>query len=140
MSSNIRHAMRSSFASSCGRRKSRLAAKSRCTSVAVEVAAYRIAQEALTNVLRHANGQHCTLRMQMEDSALCLEIADDGQGLPAQYRAGVGLRAMAERAEELGGRCSITQGPTGGTVVRARLPVAQEPIPQPITAASVEER
>jgi signal transduction histidine kinase len=93
---------------------------------AVEVAAYRIAQEALTNVLRHANGQHCTLRMQMEDGVLCLEIADDGQGLPAQYRAGVGLRAMAERAAELGGRCSITPGLTGGTVVRARLPLPLE--------------
>jgi signal transduction histidine kinase len=106
-------------------------------SAAVEVAAYRIAQEALTNVLRHAHASQCILRMQMADGTLCLEIADDGQGLPAQYRAGVGLRAMAERAAELGGRCSITPGPTGGTVVHARLPLPKEPIPQPTTEASV---
>jgi signal transduction histidine kinase len=106
---------------------------------AVEVAAYRIAQEALTNVLRHANGQHCTLHMQMEEGTLCLEIADDGQGMPAHYRAGVGLRAMAERAAELGGSCRIIPGSTGGTVVHARLPVPQEPGFQPTVVVAPEQ-
>lgn len=88
---------------------------------AVEVAAYRIAQEALTNVARHANAEHCRLRLWLEVGCLCLQVSDDGGGLPEKVRSGVGLHAMQERAAELGGVCSVETGP-GGTVVRARLP------------------
>ena len=71
---------------------------------AVEVAAYRIAQEALTNVARHADARHCWLRLWLENNHLCLEVRDDGRGLPAEVRSGVGLHAMQERAAELGRR------------------------------------
>ncbi len=89
---------------------------------AVEVAAYRIAQEALTNVARHAAAQHCWLRLWLENNHLCLEVRDDGRGLPGEVRSGVGLHAMQERAAELGGVCTVESGPAG-TVVLARLPL-----------------
>ena len=90
---------------------------------AVEVAAYRIALEAMTNVSRHAHAQHCSVRVSLPGD-LCLEVVDDGQGLPNGVRAGVGLTSMRERAEELGGMCITTALPAGGTEVMARLPVA----------------
>jgi signal transduction histidine kinase len=91
---------------------------------AVEVAAYRIAQEALTNVLRHSRARQCTVCLAIGDG-LRLEIADDGQGVNGG-RPGVGLTSMRERAEELGGACSVAPGEHGGTVVRARLPLLGE--------------
>jgi signal transduction histidine kinase len=91
---------------------------------AVEVAIYRIGQEALTNVVRHAQARHCDLRLALDEAAglLTLSIQDDGRGLPQVRGAGVGLVSMRERAEELGGTWSIEPVPTGGTVVVARLP------------------
>ncbi len=91
-------------------------------SAAVEVAAYRIVQEALTNVARHAQAQHCTIKITV-DTDLELTITDDGIGTPADRRAGVGLTSMRERAEELGGQCSIANRPEGGTTIAARLPL-----------------
>jgi signal transduction histidine kinase len=88
---------------------------------AVEVAAYRIACEALTNVVRHADATACSLRIQL-NGALELDVADNGRGLPADHRAGVGVTGMRERADELGGRLTIDSD-RGGTVVRARLPI-----------------
>jgi signal transduction histidine kinase len=90
---------------------------------ALEVAAYRIAQEALANVLRHAGARACRVRLTLGE-LLELEIADDGVGLPDRRRPGVGLASMRERAEELGGTCSVEAADGGGTVVRARLPLA----------------
>jgi signal transduction histidine kinase len=92
---------------------------------AVEVAAYHIALEALTNVARHANAQTCRIRMSLE-SGLCLEITDDGDGLPTDKHAGVGLTSMRERAAELGGEFKIEPRPTHGTRVWARLPLPME--------------
>ena len=91
---------------------------------AVEVAVYRIAQEALTNVVRHAEAHTCLVRLRLDESVglLCLEIKDDGKGLPMKPRAGVGLSSMRERAEELGGTLTITSLSTNGTSVLARLP------------------
>jgi signal transduction histidine kinase len=89
---------------------------------AVEVAAYRIAQEALTNVARHAGAQHCRLRLWLDGAMLCLEVSDDGRGLPDDVRNGVGLHAMQERAAELGGVCTVGSG-AEGTVVLARIPL-----------------
>jgi signal transduction histidine kinase len=89
---------------------------------AVEVAAYRIAQEALTNVVRHAHARNCAIQLALNE-ALCLEIRDDGCGLPAAHHVGVGLSSMRERAAELGGQCVIESVPARGTCVRARLPL-----------------
>jgi len=92
---------------------------------AVEVAAYHIALEALTNVARHANAQTCRIRMSLE-SGLCLEITDDGDGMPMDKHAGVGLTSMRERAAELGGEFKIEPDTTRGTRVWARLPLPTE--------------
>jgi len=117
---------------------------------AVEVAAYYIVTEALTNAIRHARARHCAVRLAMldheahaslsanisadeqsgtaqhpvprsSDRALIVEVVDDGIGLPEQHPAGVGLHSMRERAAELGGTWTLTSAP-GGTTVRAVLP------------------
>jgi signal transduction histidine kinase len=92
---------------------------------AVEVAAYRIIQEAMTNVARHARARTCRVRFSVDRAGgvLELEVTDDGVGMPEDRRAGVGLSSMRERAEELGGTLVVEPGPEGGTRVLARLPV-----------------
>ncbi len=91
---------------------------------AVEVAAYRIAEEAMTNVVRHAGARSCVLRLQYDqtDEVLRVEVCDDGRGISENARPGIGLNSMRERAEELGGTLMIKAAPRGGTCVRAHLP------------------
>jgi signal transduction histidine kinase len=95
-------------------------------SAACEVAAYRIAQEALLNVVSHARAKTCTvslaLRRRGAGTDLELSIDDDGIGLDPTHRLGVGLLSMQERAVELGGSCRFEPGAGGGTRVLARLP------------------
>jgi len=88
---------------------------------AVEVAAYRIAQEALNNVAKHAHAHTCRLQLTLT-GGLSLEITDDGVGLPDSRHVGVGLHSMRERAEELGGTFVIETAPGGGTRICAYLP------------------
>jgi signal transduction histidine kinase len=91
---------------------------------AVEVAAYRIATEALTNVVRHAGARHCAVRLSVAGGhTLVVEVTDDGLGIPSHHRPGVGLASMRERAAELLGTCTVERGPRGGTRVEARLPL-----------------
>ncbi len=90
---------------------------------AVEVAAYRIAGEGLTNVARHAAATRARLSLELAGDALLLELADDGVGIAEDRVAGIGLASLRERAAELGGTTTITCPPGGGTVVRARLPL-----------------
>jgi signal transduction histidine kinase len=92
---------------------------------AVEVAAYRIVQEALTNVVRHAQARSCAVCLTLGD-ALDVEIKDDGVGLPPGGRIGVGLTSMRERTAELGGTYQIESMPGQGTCIHARLPLHQE--------------
>jgi signal transduction histidine kinase len=92
---------------------------------AVEVACYRIAQEAMANVIRHARAGRCGVRLYLEGATLRLEVTDDGIGLPDARRPGVGLASMRERAEELGGEFSVEALPGGGTRVLARLPLPE---------------
>jgi signal transduction histidine kinase len=92
---------------------------------AVEVAAYRIVQEALTNVARHAHAHTCTVRLDITDE-FQMEISDDGVGFPAQSCAGVGLLSMRERAAESGGSCLVESAPGGGTHILVHLPLAKE--------------
>lgn len=91
---------------------------------AVEVAAYRIAQEALTNVVHHAHARQCLVRLEMTDE-LKMEVVDDGVGLANGRRenGGVGLLSMRERAMELGGTCVIEPASGGGTRVLVSLPL-----------------
>ena len=92
---------------------------------AVEVAAYRITTEALTNVARHAGAQTCRIDLAVDDAGgLLVEVEDDGVGLPAHRRAGIGIASMRERATELGGSCEMAGGSRGGTRVTARIPLA----------------
>lgn len=93
---------------------------------AVEVAAYRIIQEALTNVARHARARTCTVSLAL-GKELQVEVVDDGRGLPPEMRAGVGLTSMRERAEEIGGSCIVEAvGEASGTRVTARLPISRQ--------------
>ena len=91
---------------------------------AVEVAVYRIAQEALTNVVKHAQARHCEVRLTL-DHALYLSITDDGCGITQQRQSGVRLPSMRERAVELGGRVFIEGVPSGGTRVRVVFPLSE---------------
>lgn len=94
---------------------------------AIEVAVYRIALEALTNVQRHAQAQHCLVRLKLTQTGIvCLDIEDDGCGLTREYHAGVGITSMRERAAELGGECTITSRQTGGTQVQVWLPLPKQ--------------
>ena len=88
---------------------------------AVEVAAYRIAQEALANVVRHAHAHTCRISLEVKDGWFQMEITDDGIGLQEGYHAGVGLLSMRERAEELGGKFSIVPVPGGGMQIGVQL-------------------
>ena len=95
---------------------------------AVEVAAYRIGQEGLANVVNHAQAHACRIRLSVDGTGkiLELEISDDGIGIPEEHRMGIGLVSMRERAAELGGTCIVEPIVTGGTRVLARLPLPGE--------------
>jgi two-component system NarL family sensor kinase len=90
---------------------------------AVEVAAYRIVVEAVANAVRHSSAEACAVSLRRDPHALRIEVLDTGVGLPPDPVPGVGLGSIRERAEELGGTCSITSGRGSGTVVSVRLPL-----------------
>jgi signal transduction histidine kinase len=95
---------------------------------AVELAAFRITQEAITNVVRHSGAQHATIRLEYGADELTVAVEDDGRGSGGtDLLPGNGIRGMRERATALGGSLEIGPAPAGGLSVRARLPVEPSP-------------
>lgn len=90
---------------------------------AVELAAYRIAVEAVTNAARHAQASTLLLGITTDGAVVAIEVTDDGRGLPVDLVAGVGLVSMRQRAESIGGQLKVCTGVRGGTSVQARLPL-----------------
>ncbi|MEV4189043.1 sensor histidine kinase, partial [Streptosporangium canum] len=91
-------------------------------SAAAEVAAYRIVQEALTNIRKHSRAEVVRVSLERGED-LRVRVSDDGVGVQPGRRSGVGLASMRERAAELGGTCVIGSPLEGGTVVEAVLPL-----------------
>ncbi|NUO59929.1 MAG: sensor histidine kinase [Hamadaea sp.] len=91
-------------------------------SPAIDAAAYRIVQEALTNVIRHAQAQNVRIALRQDEHILRLEVSDDGHGGPVA-KTGHGLRGMSERARLLGGSLTAGNGTPAGFTVTATLPV-----------------
>ncbi|MGD3108044.1 sensor histidine kinase [Streptomyces sp. YGL11-2] len=87
-----------------------------------ELSAYRIVQEGLTNVRRHAPGAHAVVEIDYASDRLAVRIADDGPGPPGVTHSGHGLVGMQERAALLGGKLTAGRGPQGGFLVEAELP------------------
>lgn len=90
---------------------------------AVEVAVYRIASEAVHNVVKHAQASECQVSIEVGDGFLQLSVTDNGRYLPKDYQAGVGLNSMKERAAELGGALSIRPNEHDGACVVAQFPL-----------------
>src|SRR5258706_3604852 len=88
-------------------------------------ALYRIAQEALHNIVKHAGASRVILRLARQDDELILEVSDDGKGFdPTEPFPGhLGLRSIQERAAQLGGTCSIESAPGQGTRLHVRIPI-----------------
>jgi signal transduction histidine kinase len=94
----------------------------------VELTAFRVVQEAITNVMRHARARSARVTIHDTDAVLVVDVRDDGQAGPGQVAPGYGLRGMAERVESIGGELWHGRPSGGGWVVRASLPL---PVPVP---------
>jgi two-component system, NarL family, sensor kinase len=95
---------------------------------AVEVAAYRVVTEAVTNAVRHAGASRIEIVLALDGAAgLSVEVRDDGTGPAPCWQPGVGVTSMRERAAELGGWCRFEPGPDGGSRVTAMLPLSDGP-------------
>ncbi|MCP2341105.1 sensor histidine kinase [Actinomadura rupiterrae] len=92
--------------------------------VEVDLAGYRIVQEAVTNAVRHARARTVAVRIERADGMLVVQVDDDGRGPVGEGSGGHGLRGMRERAASIGGEVAAGPGPDGGFRVRARLPLA----------------
>jgi two-component system sensor histidine kinase UhpB len=91
-----------------------------------ELVIYRVAQEALTNVLRHAEASRCVVELEASGETIELSVSDDGVGIPSETREGtIGIEGMRERALLVGGTLSIDSAPGRGTRVVLRLPIGR---------------
>lgn len=94
--------------------------------LAIEEELYRVAQEGLNNVVKHARSQNVFIHLQYDDHAVCLTLKDDGIGFDADMASrdgGIGLRGMQERVHRMGGELSIESAPGRGTRLRAMIPI-----------------
>jgi signal transduction histidine kinase len=101
----------------------------------VQTACFRIAQEALSNVVRHSGARNVDVALRETDGIISLTVTDDGRGFDVKYaverigaEASLGLMGMRERARLLGGRVTVDSAPRKGTIVRARIPVDGTPV------------
>jgi signal transduction histidine kinase len=94
---------------------------------AVDMTAYRVAQEALTNVVRHAQATCAHVHVTVGDDALVVQVDDDGVGPPSEQPDGFGLRGLAERVEALDGSLRTGTTPSGGFRLRVELPLRDSP-------------
>ena len=96
--------------------------------IEVKEALYRIGQEALNNVVKHASAQHASVSLRREGGAIVLEVRDDGIGFDpdADYAGHLGLRSMRERVAEVSGTLTLTSQPGHGSLVIAAIPVPQQ--------------
>jgi two-component system sensor histidine kinase UhpB len=109
---------------------------SRPVDATVGIHVYRVLQEAMNNIARHAGARDAFVRLRFEDDTLELDVEDRGKGLePGTAPRGLGLVAMRERAELLGGTLRFLRPPGGGTLVRLRVPLGPEPDPAPVDVA-----
>ena len=92
---------------------------------AVELVIYRVAQESMTNVTRHAEASKVLLSLEGDTSSVVLRVIDDGQGFGADHVEGGGLRGIRERALIVGGAAAIKPGPNGGVEVRLEVPTGR---------------
>jgi two-component system sensor histidine kinase UhpB len=89
---------------------------------------YRVAQESLTNALRHSGAREVTASLTADAENVMLAVTDDGEGLPAQLpRDSAGIAGMRERALLVGGTLSLASVPGQGTDVRLTIPIDEEP-------------
>ncbi len=99
--------------------------------IGIEQELYRIAQEALNNIMKHARAQHVTLRVQFNDGTVCLQVRDDGTGFDprsAESGGGMGLHSFAARAAKIGGRVTVESQPGQGTTVTVYVAIPDEEI------------
>jgi two-component system sensor histidine kinase UhpB len=93
----------------------------------VQLVIYRVTQESLTNVIRHAGARQADVHLGVAGDHVELRVVDDGRGLPDTVAEGNGIRGMRERAVLVGGRLAVGRGPSGGTCVHLDIPI--EPAP-----------
>jgi signal transduction histidine kinase len=94
---------------------------------AIDLSAYRIIQEGLTNALKHADAEHAKITLQYQTRHLSIQIRDDGHGAAADNGAGFGLIGIRERVKILGGEMTAHNDPDGGFMLTTRLPVTRSP-------------
>ena len=111
------------------------------TSLEVEQALFRVAQEALSNVARHSGATSVDVRLAWQGDTLTLAIEDNGRGfdVPTRDGTGMGLRSMRERVEALGGTL-LVYGLTTGTRIEARVPIQSPSLPPPSASGDQRKR
>lgn len=96
----------------------------------IAIHVYRVLQEAISNVARHSGARTARIVLRFAPGALELDVADDGRGIGTTETRGLGLVAMRERAELVGGTLELLQPEAGGTIVRLRVPLAAPALPE----------